>query len=311
MANVIVDTNELKKAGNHVKTICENIENSYNAVMTLNVNLESFKSFQNNLAAKNKTFNEHSHIFNIKITECADKLEKEDNSIGSKTISLESTNTTNTTSTIADNTKINSTDYTVSSELDYTFDSSNYNISAEELYAKAETIRNSNLPINIKIVNAAKLFHEYTMTWTYSSENLIYERGYEATIEDPNKRLCCATGVANVLYLAGANTTDEMRVEDGKFNPHWQHNIERLARKMNWEIIPTSNLNEIQPGDIMMTSLNPDGTYGHVEIYAGNNYVYNWGNTYDIQAETAKHKTPGQYQAEGAYAIRVVERETV
>lgn len=247
---------------------------------------------------------------NKKINECADYLEGIDNLIANNVITpLASADNIEFTDDGLEVTQL--ANYELSNDIDYTFDPSNVGISAQELYAKAEVIRNSNLPMNIKIVKAAKLLHEYTMTWHYSNENLIYNKDYEATMEDPKKGICCATGVSAVLYLAGANDVDDMRVEQGQFNPHWQHNIERLASKMHWEIIPTENLDQLRPGDIIMTNRQSDGSYGHVELYAGNGYVYNWGSNRDINNADPAHKTPEEYQREGAYAIRVVETQII
>ena len=70
-----------------------------------------------------------------------------DNSIGSTLASqLESKSSTDGEGVVL------TSNYSLSGNLDYTYDSSNTGISVEELYAKAAIIKNSNLPINIKVV---------------------------------------------------------------------------------------------------------------------------------------------------------------
>ena len=285
-------------------TVNENTELLISVVMAINNNMNSCKTAYDNLikvlsSSGCSAISNYKNNLSISFNDCVSKCDELATKLSECALDTEQLNT------------LIFNDIDLSNNIDYTFDPSNCNISSQELYSKAEEIRNSNLPNNIKIVKIAKLFHEYTLDWHYSKENLIYNKDYEATIEDPKKGICCATGVSAVLYLAGANGIDAMKVEDGKFNPHWQHNIERLASKMHWEIISTEHLDQLQPGDIIMTNKQSDGTYGHVELYAGNNYVYTCGSDDDIHNTSPAHKTPEEYKLEGAYAIRVPEYENI
>lgn len=310
MSNVIVEPDKLISGGEFVQKKLTDSEDNYISVINCNTcSCTPLESFKTRLTSRYNKFSNHSSKFNTKINECATNLEIIDNQIGRYTNTLlASADTIDFSQMSASLTDLSEID--LSSEIDYTYDPSNYNISAEELYEKAAIIKNSNLPMNLKIVKVAKLFHEYTLTWHYSIDNLIYGKGYEATIEDPNKGLCCATAVSAILYLAGANTYEDMLVEGGKFNPHWQHNIERMAQRMNWTTISSSNLENLQPGDIILTSKQPDGSYGHVEIYIGNGYAYSWGCNADIQNEGPTIRSLEGYERDGAYAIRVEHQQS-
>lgn len=192
--------------------------------------------------------------------------------------------------------------------IDYTFDPSNVGISIEELYSKAGTIRNANIPPGIKIVQMAKLLHEYTLGWTWSGENLVYNKGFEGTLETPSKLICCATGVSDVLWLAGF--VDTIENQAGQFNPNYQQNIKVTAEKKGWQKITIDNFDKLQPGDIVLTSYN-GSIYEHVEIYAGNGYAYSWGSTKDIGKEGPKSVTIDEYKASHACAYRVITTETI
>lgn len=311
MANVTVETDTLKKGGANTQTIYDNNEVIYNKIINLDCgSLSSFDLFKSALTTKNDAFKEHTNILNKKINECANNLEEIDNLIANNVITpLASADNIEFTDAGLEVTQL--ANYELSNDIDYTFDPSNVGISAQELYAKAEVIKNSNLPMNIKIVKVAKLFHEYTMTWTYSKEDLTYNnKGYEGIIEADKKKLDCATGVAVSLYLSGAITYDESLVDGGQFNPHYPVNVRRWANALHWEIIPTENLDQLQPGDIIMFDYNKDGKENHTEIYAGDGNVYNWGREEDLHNEGPSHQTPEQYKSRGAYAIRVVENQT-
>ena len=221
MANVTVETDTLKNGGKYVQTVYNNIEQSYTNIKSLSIKVPSFNSFQTALANKMAEFKNHSNVFVNKITECATELENADNSIGSiLTSQLESGPAAEGEGVVL------TSSYSLSSNLDYTYDSSNTGISVEELYAKAEIIKNSNLPINIKVVKTAKLLHEYTLGWTWDRNNLSYSN-FRSTLEIPTKTIVCATGVSDALYLAGAVGSVGNQV--GTFNPNYQTNI--LIRK--------------------------------------------------------------------------------
>lgn len=198
--------------------------------------------------------------------------------------------------------------FSISDTIDYTFDPSNVGISAQELYSKAQIIKNANIPTGTKIVQMAKLLHEYTFGWKWSSENLVYNKGFEGTLEIPSKLTCCATGVSDVLWLSGF--VDTIANQNGEFNPNFQENVMVTAEKKGWQKITATDFDQLQPGDIMFTSFN-GSIYGHVEIYAGNGYAYSWGSTADMAREGPKLVSVDKYRAENACAYRVIPTETV
>ena len=222
MANVTVEIDTLKNGGKYVQTVYNNIEQSHASIKSLSINVTSFKSFKTALANKMTQFKNHSNIFSNKITECANELVDKDDSLGSTlTAQLEA-------KAAAESEKATSTAYSLSSELDYTYDPSNTGITVDELFAKAEIIKNSDLPINIKVVKAAKLIHEYTLGWTWDRNRLSYT-SIRSTLEIPSKTIVCATGVSDALYLAGA--VGSVGNQAGIFNPNYQTNILITAQK--------------------------------------------------------------------------------
>lgn len=301
MANVTVEIDTLKNGGKYVQTVYNNIEQSHASIKSLSINVTSFRSFKTALSNKMTQFKNHSDIFSNKITECANELVNKDNSIGSTlTAQLEA-------KASADGEKAVSTSYSLSSELDYTYDSSNTGISVDELYAKADIIKNSNLPINIKVVKAAKLLHEYTLGWTWNRDNLSYSN-FRSTLEIPTKTIVCATGVSDALYLAGAVNSIGNQV--GTFNPNYQTNILITAQQKGWQRIDSSNFDQLQPGDIIFTGYN-GSEYGHVELYAGNGYAYSWGSTNDMANTGPKSVSVARYQSAGSCAYRITTSQNV
>ena len=225
-----------------------------------------------------------------------------DNSIGSTLASqLESKSSTDGEGVVL------TSNYSLSGNLDYTYDSSNTGISVEELYAKAAIIKNSNLPINIKVVKAAKLLHEYTLGWTWNRDNLSYSN-FRSTLEIPTKTIVCATGVSDALYLAGAVGSVGNQV--GTFNPNYQTNILITAQQKGWQRIDSSNFDQLQPGDIIFTGYN-GSEYGHVELYAGNGYAYSWGSTNDMANTGPKSVSVAGYQSAGSCAYRITTSQNV
>lgn len=302
MANVTVETDTLKNGGKYVQTVYNNIEQSYTNIKSLSIKVPSFNSFQTALANKMAEFKNHSNVFVNKITECATELEKADNSIGSTLASqLESGPAAEGEGVVL------TSNYSLSGNLDYTYDSSNTGISVEELYAKAEIIKNSNLPINIKVVKAAKLLHEYTLGWTWDRNNLSYSN-FRSTLEIPTKTIVCATGVSDALYFAGAVNSVGNQV--GTFNPNYQTNILITAQQNGWQRIDSSDFDQLQPGDIVFTGY--DGSeYGHVELYAGNGYAYSWGSTNDMANKGPKSVSVAGYQSAGSCAYRITTSQKV
>ena len=295
MANVTVEIDTLKNGGKYVQTVYNNIEQSHASIKSLSLNVTSFKSFKTALANKMTQFKNHSNIFSNKITECANELVDKDDSLGSTlTAQLEA-------KAAAESEKATSTAYSLSSELDYTYDPSNTGITVDELFAKAEIIKNSDLPINIKVVKAAKLIHEYTLGWTWDRNRLSYT-SIRSTLEIPSKTIVCATGVSDALYLAGA--VGSVGNQAGIFNPNYQTNILITAQKKGWQRIDSSNFDQLQPGDIIFTGYN-GSEYGHVELYAGNGYAYSWGSTNDMANKGPKSVSVAGYQNSGACAYRI------
>lgn len=302
MANVTVEIDTLKNGGEYVQTVYNNIEQSHASIKSLSINVTSFQSFKTALSSKMAEFKNHSDIFSNKITECANELVNKDNSIGSILTSQSDVDSSTENAEI-----VSTSNYSLSSSLDYTFDPSNVGISAQELYAKAEIIKNSNLPINIKVVKAAKLLHEYTLGWTWNRDNLSYSN-FKSTMEIPTKTIVCATGVSDALYLAGA--VNSVGNQAGTFNPNYQTNILITAQQKGWQRIDSSNFDQLQPGDIVFTGY--DGSeYGHVELYAGNGYAYSWGSTNDMANKGPKQVSVAGYQSAGSCAYRITKSENV
>lgn len=311
MANVTVMTDKLINGGTYVADKYQESLDKYNSVKSIDSqNCNSLQSFKVALENKNNIFEDHSGILSNKLIECAYNLEEIDSMIGSNVSSPLAS---------ADNLEFisssgvsldNLATLNIDSSIDYTFDPSNVGITPKELYAKAELIKNANILDNIKIVKMAKLFHEYTLTWHYAQEGLDYS-SFEATIEDPKKGLCCATGVSAVLYLSGLITREDILAYNGGFNPHFQENIMNAAIKKNWTCIDDSDFDQLQPGDIILTNYNGTGYYyGHIEIYAGNGYAYSWGSDGQIHKEGPDERSVIGYQRAGSRAYRVTSKQS-
>ena len=311
MANVKVETETLINGGTYVEDKYQDNLEKYSSVKSIDTpTCDSLKSFKVALENKNNIYEDHADILSNKIKECANNLEEIDSMIGNNVTSpLTSADNLDFSTELGEEDAITLDELAnidIDGMIDFTFDPSNVNITPEELYAKADLIKNANIPTNVKIVKMAKLFHEYTLNWHYSQQNLIYNKDYEATIEDPQKGLCCATGVSAVLYLAGIINRDDILANDGQFNPHFQENIMNAAIKKNWTCINGSDFDELQPGDIILTNYNANGySYGHIEIYAGDGYAYSWGSDGQIHKEGPDERTVLGYQRAGSRAYRV------
>lgn len=310
MANVKVETETLISGGTYVADKYQENLDKYSSVKSIDTQTcDSLKSFKVALENKNNIYEDHANILSSKIKECANNLEEVDNMIGNNVTSpLASADNLDFSTELGEDaiTLDELSNIDIDGTIDFTFDPSNVNISPKELYAKADQIKNANIPTNVKIVKMAKLFHEYTLNWHYSQQNLIYNKDYKATIEDPQKGLCCATGVSAVLYLAGIINRDDILANDGQFNPHFQENIMNAAIKKNWTCINGSDFDKLQPGDIILTNYNANGySYGHIEIYAGDGYAYSWGSDGQIHKEGPDERTVLGYQRAGSRAYRV------
>ena len=310
MAYVKVETETLISGGTYVADKYQENLDKYSSVKSIDTQTcDSLKSFKVALENKNNIYEDHANILSSKIKECANNLEEVDNMIGNNVTSpLASADNLDFSTELGEDaiTLDELSNIDIDGTIDFTFDPSNVNISPKELYAKADQIKNANIPTNVKIVKMAKLFHEYTLNWHYSQQNLIYNKDYKATIEDPQKGLCCATGVSAVLYLAGIINRDDILANDGQFNPHFQENIMNAAIKKNWTCINGSDFDKLQPGDIILTNYNANGySYGHIEIYAGDGYAYSWGSDGQIHKEGPDERTVLGYQRAGSRAYRV------
>lgn len=305
MANVLVETDKLRSGGEYIQTIYNDNENNFEAISNTDCgSCQSLSSFKSALASKNEAFRNRTKTISDKLIECANNLQKTDDSTGSNA-SKTFTELNNLASIESDTNATQLSDYSISGELDYTFDPSNVGITAEELYKRAAAIRNSNIPINIKVVKAAKLLHEYTLGWTWDRDRLAYS-DFESTMEIGSKTIVCATGVSDALYLAGAVNT--IGNSAGQFNPNYQKNIMITAEKNGWERIDSADFDQLQAGDIVFTGYN-GYEYGHVELYAGNGYSYSWGRTEDMNHEGPKSVSISGYQSLGACAYRIKESE--
>ena len=309
MAQVIVDTDVLKAGGKYAQDKYDSSEGDYIAVSGIDTgNVQSLASFKSALSDKNKIFEEHTNILNSTITECAANLETIDTEIGNNvTTLLSSVDNLDFSNGLLEITSLpellsNIIDDSLGADIDYTFDASNVGISAQELYAKAAQIRNSNLSTSLKIVYIAKLLHEYTYGWHWAQYGLSYNNGFEGTMEIASKKICCATGVSDVLYLAGI--VNDISDVTGKFNPNFQDNIKVTADKRGWQKISSSNFDQLQPGDIIFTKGN-GYRYGHIEIYVGNGYAYSWGSDHDMATQGPSIRTIDGYRSQNSVAYRV------
>lgn len=305
MATVSVDTSLLNSGGVSIETFKEGNKAHYNNVINQTISsCPSFESFKSALEKNFSTYSNHCEKASSRIIECAEQLENVDSQISGEATSVSEMSANGTEDALI----ALQSSFSISDTIDYTFDPSNVGISAQELYSKAQIIKNANIPTGTKIVQMAKLLHEYTYGWKWSSENLVYNKGFEGTLEIPSKLTCCATGVSDVLWLSGF--VDTIANQNGEFNPNFQENVMVTAEKKGWQKITATDFDQLQPGDIMFTSFN-GSIYGHVEIYAGNGYAYSWGSTADMAREGPKLVSVDKYRAENACAYRVIPTETV
>ena len=89
MANVKIDTENLKAGGQYIsKSLSEN-ENNYNSVKSINGSpCTSLENFKESLNTRFTNYSDHSSIASEKINECADSLEQIDTFIGSNVTNL-------------------------------------------------------------------------------------------------------------------------------------------------------------------------------------------------------------------------------
>lgn len=130
--------------------------------------------------------------------------------------------------------------------------------------------------------------------------------------------VCCADGASAALVLAGifseediANTKKLTKDSCGGYggNNESATGLQAFLITQGWTKI--SKIEDLQPGDIVFvrpmndvnfSCIKNQGTKraGHVEIYAGNGTVYNFGNTKDIST-MGPHKRTYSYSGEYAF----------
>ena len=139
------------------------------------------------------------------------------------------------------------------------------------------------------IIQCAKYIHEYMEenSYTYcvcdgseAADECSYygkSHGLNTTFEksiDGYHNTCCATFVSWVLQEAGYITEAE--------HTNGAHAMDTLLRNKGW--IEITNPDDLEPGDILYYG------YGHVEIYAGDNTVYNAGSGNAIRGSSPQAK---------------------
>ena len=93
-------------------------------------------------------------------------------------------------------------------------------------------------------------------------------------MNNPNKVVVCATFVSLVLYDSGYLSNDEFTNSTS--------GLESILKNKGWKAI--TNPNDMQAGDIMIQSdMSGDDDRGHIQIYAGNDMVYNAGGNSSVQ----------------------------
>ena len=133
------------------------------------------------------------------------------------------------------------------------------------------------------ILGAAEELHKKLEDekWTYSLTGL-YPNDIVASINHPNKIMCCATYVSGVLYMSGYASESEINA----INIHSSNSLLNFLRNRG-DCIEITSYNELQAGDIVfMTTSSSGSAIGHVQICAGDNQWYNAGSTDAIQRES-------------------------
>ena len=129
------------------------------------------------------------------------------------------------------------------------------------------------------IIDRAKEIHGYMADkkYTYSLEGNQLATTFEKS--KTIKKVCCATYVSWVLQDTKHISASE--------HTNGATTLYNLLKGKKWKEV--KNVSNAQPGDVFFYSDNSGGEYYHTDIYAGNNKVWNAGNTNDIQS---KNPTP-------------------
>lgn len=104
--------------------------------------------------------------------------------------------------------------------------------------------------------------------WTYNLSSSLLRYTAEDALNNPNKVVVCATFVSLALYDAGYLSNDEFS--------NSTTGLEAILKSKGWKAI--TNANDMQAGDVMIQS-----NRGHIQIYAGNDMIYNAGGNYSVQ----------------------------
>ena len=135
---------------------------------------------------------------------------------------------------------------------------------------------------------AAKDIKTYTkkngFKWCAKRGNRCKTKKVQATITSKNKqkKISCATLVNAALYKSGLYSAAD--INGHSINSAWQ--TAKYLRDKKWKLI--TNTNKLEPGDVLffyraekdplsIPGMKKAQRPGHVEIYAGNNKVYNSG----------------------------------
>ena len=128
------------------------------------------------------------------------------------------------------------------------------------------------------IIEIADQLHQAQITWTYSDGGTLYWNDIEMSINNPNNVTCCATFVSSVLYLSGLFTEEQMN----SFNYNYCPTLYSFLTNNGWKSI--TSYDDLEPGDVVFLDYERDGSYDHVQLYAGNDTWYSDGSTDAIQS---------------------------
>lgn len=135
--------------------------------------------------------------------------------------------------------------------------------------------------------------------WTYSLTGL-YPHDIVASLNHPNKILCCATYVSGVLYMSGYASEDEINA----INFHGANSLLRFMRSRG-DCTEITSYEELQGGDIVFMSTDSSGgAIAHVQICAGDDQWYNAGAT-DAIRRSSPYNDPSYARSHFVLAMRI------
>ena len=206
------------------------------------------------------------------------------------------TNNTNKTTTNSNKTANNTNKTTTNSNKT----TNNTNKTSNKTTQTTTTTTNSTSPNKAKrtaIANAAKEVKEYTkkngFRWCARGNNKCQTKKIEDAISSRNKqkKISCATLANAAIYKAGIYSASDI-------NGHSINNSRSTAtylRDKGWTLI--TDPKKLEAGDIVfyyranktlitIPGMSKPQSIGHVEVYAGNNKVYNSGSDYALRQIT-------------------------